>query len=94
MKVYMFQKIENVYEYHECYIHEELFYKYEDAVKYLEEIYESTIEEIEEDYCVEGESADDYCEIIRYSESYYTIIMEDEFYMSFKIHEKTIMNFN
>ena len=50
MKIYMFQKTEeNVNDYdYEFYTDEELFYKYEDAVKYLEEIYELKIEDIEE----------------------------------------------
>ena len=96
MKIYMFQKTEeNVNDYdYEFYTDEELFYKYEDAVKYLEEIYELKIEDIEELYCLEGENADDYCEIIRYSESHYTIYMESEFFISFEIHEKTVMGFN
>ena len=96
MKVYMFQKIEEyVRDYDsEFYTDEELFYEYKDAVKYLEEIYELKIEDIEELYCEERESADDYCEITRYSKSHYEIYMESRFFISFNIHEKTIMNFN
>ena len=96
MKVYMFQKIEEyVRDYDsEFYTYEELFYEYKDAVKYLEEIYELKIEDIEELYCEEGESADDYCDITRCSEDHYEIYMESEFFISFKIHEKFIMSFN
>ena len=94
MKVYMFQKIEELFSNCDYFTEEELFYKYEDAVKYLEEVYESTIESIEEVYCEEGESADDFCEINHFSKDHCTIYMEDEFWISFEIHEKIIMNFN
>ena len=96
MKIYMFQKTEeyiNDYD-SEFYTDEELFYKYEDAVKYLEEIYDSYIDYIDKNYCLEGEIVDDYCEIIRHSEDYYTICMKEIFCTSFKIHEKTVMSFN
>ena len=39
MKVYMFQKVEELIEVCEYHTHEELFYKHEDAVKYFKEIY-------------------------------------------------------
>ena len=94
MKVYMFQEIEDMYNTCEYYTHEELFYKYEDAVKYLEEVYESYIDYIDKNYCLEGETVNDCCEINRYSEDYYTIYMEEIFHTSFNIYEKTIMNFN
>ena len=96
MKIYMFQKTEEYVNDYDSEFHtdEELFYKYEDAVKYLEEIYELKIEDIEELYCLEGESAEDYCEITRYSESHYDIYMESEFFISFNIYEKNIMSFD
>ena len=94
MKVYMFQKIEDFIESCEYYSYEELFYKYEDAIKYFKEAYESYIDYIDKNYCLEGEIVDDVCEITRHSEDYYTIYMEAIFYTSFKIHEKTIMSFN
>lgn len=94
MKVYMFQKVEDFYELCESYTHEELFYKYEDAVKYLEEEYELYIDYVDKNYCLEGEIVDDVCEIIHHSEDYRTVYMEDLFYASFRIYEKTIMSFN
>lgn len=94
MKVYMFQKAEDFYELCESYTHEELFYKYEDAVKYLEEEYELYIDYVDKNYCLEGELVDDVCEIIHHSEDYRTVYMEELFYASFRIYEKTIMSFN
>jgi hypothetical protein len=90
----MFQEIEEFFESCEYNVNQELFYKYEDAVKYLEAIYDLYIDYIEKNYCEEGESADDVCRIVRYSENYYEIYMGSEFYTSFNIYEKSIMSFN
>ena len=94
MKVYMFQEIEDLIDNCEYYTNEELFYRYEDAVKYLKEAYEATIDDIEKNYCEEGEGADDYCKINRYSESHYEIYMESEFFISFNVYEKIVMDFD
>ena len=94
MKVYMFQKVEELIEVCEYHSHEELFYKYEDAVKYFKEIYELYIDYIDKNYCLEGESVDNVCIITRHSEDYCTVYMEGIFFTSFKIHEKYIMSFN
>ena len=96
MKVYMFQKVKQILSdcNYNCYTEEELFYDYEDAIKYFKEVYNLTIERIEEHCCEEGEKVFDLCEINHYSKDRCRIFMEDEFWISFEIHEKTIMNFN
>ena len=93
MKVYMFQKVEELIEVCEYHTHEELFYKYEDAVKYFKELYELYIDYIDKNYCLEGEIVDNVCVITRHSEDYCTVYMEGIFFTSFKIHEKYIMSF-
>ena len=96
MKVYMFQKIKEIYYYHycECNTEEELFYNYEDAIKYFKEVYNLTIEEIEKNCCETRKTASDLCEIRHYNESQCTIFKEDDFWISLAIYEKTIMSFN
>ena len=94
MKVYMFQKTEELIQLCEYHTHEELFYKYEDAVKYFKELYELYIDYIDKKYCLEGEIVDNVCAITRHSEDYCTVYMEEIFFTSFKIHEKYIMSFN
>lgn len=94
MKVYMFQKIEEMMNDCEYDTHEELFYTEDDAIEYMEYLFEEEIKIIEEIYCYENETAYDYCDITEDKERRIkNIYMEGEFYISFNVYNKQIMRF-
>ena len=93
MEVYMFQE---VYEEHNNCIYdtrEELFYKEEEALKYMEIAIEEELRNIKDRYCDDDDDVEDYCEITKHSHDNVTIYMEDEFWISFTVCKKKIMSF-